>query len=361
MYEYKFRIVTGTDKNYVDAFDAIKADGEFIYEQITFDYLGHVGSEGISTNSDIAKVLDQGERVVPLFMCHFPNNWKVQIQRFPDRDPPSPFDTVTVNRPQQNQERDAVRFAKLIASVQKHLGKTSSLLGVANLLGPSVKQHFEAREIALARLEKAASDMLVEMEEGRKRREKELQEKERVLEAKYQHNEQELQATATQKTQDLERRSAELDALQKDLDDRAATHARRQHYKDIKEKFASWGKEFRVTPGTQSLRSNVYIFTIVLMVLFGGLAAFFLFQSITAVDALHLVPAIVKKATFTTLFVTTAVFFIKWNNQWFQRHANEEFHLKRMELDIDRASWFVEMAFEWKDEKGEEIPDALMS
>ena len=31
-----------------------------------------------------------------------------------------------------------------------------------------------------------------------------------------------------------------------------------------------------------------------------------------------------------------------------------------MELDIDRASWFVEMAFEWKDEKDEAIPDALI-
>jgi hypothetical protein len=31
-----------------------------------------------------------------------------------------------------------------------------------------------------------------------------------------------------------------------------------------------------------------------------------------------------------------------------------------MELDIDRASWFVEMAFEWKEEKGEEIPETLI-
>ena len=96
------------------------------------------------------------------------------------------------------------------------------------------------------------------------------------------------------------------------------------------------------------------------MALFGGLAAWFLFQSVTAGDALHLVPAIVKQVTFSALFVTTAVFFTKWNNQWFQKHANEEFRLKRMELDIDRASWFVEMAFDWKDEKGEAIPEALI-
>jgi hypothetical protein len=144
------------------------------------------------------------------------------------------------------------------------------------------------------------------------------------------------------------------------LDDRAAKHARRQHYKDIKEKFRSWSETFQVTPGTNHLRRSVYWFTVFLMALFGSLAGWFLFQSIIAGDALHLVPAIVKQVAFTALFVTTAVFFIKWNNQRFQRHANEEFRLKRMELDIDRASWFVEMAFEWKDEKGEEIPEALI-
>lgn len=73
-----------------------------------------------------------------------------------------------------------------------------------------------------------------------------------------------------------------------------------------------------------------------------------------------MVAAIVKQIAFTILFVSTAYYFIGWNNQWFQRHANEEFRLKRMELDIDRASWFVEMAFEWKDEKGEEIPVELI-
>ena len=31
-----------------------------------------------------------------------------------------------------------------------------------------------------------------------------------------------------------------------------------------------------------------------------------------------------------------------------------------MELDVDRASWVVEMAHEWKDEKGTELPESLI-
>ena len=108
--------------------------------------------------------------------------------------------------------------------------------------------------MALARLEKMGSNMLVEMEKVRRRWDKELQDKAQGLEEKYQQKEQELQAEITQQKQGLDRRAAELDVRRQELDDRAAKHARRQHYKDIKDKFKSWSETFQVTPGTKSLR-----------------------------------------------------------------------------------------------------------
>jgi hypothetical protein len=33
---------------------------------------------------------------------------------------------------------------------------------------------------------------------------------------------------------------------------------------------------------------------------------------------------------------------------------------KQFELDINRASWIVELALEWKDEKSQQIPDDLL-
>lgn len=354
-----FRIVPGTDKEYVDAFEAMQAEGVFAYERVALPPLRDVPSRDLPKDATLMEILSQGGRVFTQFTFHFDNNWWVQIQR--QQDEKSLFDVVTVNRPDQpSGPQEVLRFAQLIATVQRHLGRASSLVGVASLLGPGAREHFEAREAALDRLERLANDVLVEMEEGRRRRDRELQEKEKALEEKFQQKEQELQATVTQRKQELERRAAELDARKKELDDRAAKHARRQHYKDIKNKFESWSTRFEVSEGTRKLRTSVTVFTLILLLLFAGLAAWFLFQSVTAGDALHLVPAIVKQITFSALFVTTAVFFTKWNNQWFQKHANEEFRLKRMELDIDRASWFVEMAFEWKDEKGEEIPETLI-
>jgi hypothetical protein len=68
----------------------------------------------------------------------------------------------------------------------------------------------------------------------------------------------------------------------------------------------------------------------------------------------------VLKPIFSGIATAAAViFYIRWNNAWFHQHANEEFRLKRLDLDIDRASWVVEMALEWKEEKGSEFPSGL--
>jgi hypothetical protein len=349
-----FHIVPGSDKEYVDAFERMRAEGKFAYEKATLGQFSELSAAQLQDNRGLQEVLAQGVRVFPNLTFQFSGSCSVTIQR--QQQPNTLFDNVSVQR---NQNADPVEFAKLVAAVQRHLGQTS-LLNIGNLLGPAATQHFEAREIALARLEKTASNLLEEMEEARRRREQEFEVKERALDAKVEQKQLELEEAAKVRQQDQDRRAAELDALRKELDDRAAKHARRQHYKDIKEKFKAWAETFQVTEGTKRLRRAVFWFTLALLALFGALAGWFLFQSFTTQDHTVMVSAIVKQVAFTLLFVSTAYFFIRWNNQWFQRHANEEFRLKRMELDIDRASWFVEMAFEWKDEKREQIPAELI-
>lgn len=325
-----------------------------MYEKASLGEFGQLSAAEVQSNTGLQQVLAEGMRVFPNISFIFPDQTSVNIAR--STKPDSLFDDVSINRPNHV---NSVTFAKLVASVQKHLGQ-SSLLNIGNLLGPAATHHFEAREIALARLETMSSTLLQEMESARKRREEEFEAKEKALEAKIEQKQNEIEATAKARQQEQDERAKALDTLQKELDDRAAKHARRQHYKDIKEKFKSWSETFKVTEGTTSLRNSVFWSTLVLMVIFGGLAGWFLKMSFSTEDPTLMIAAIIKQITFTVLFVSTAYFFIRWNNQWFQRHADEEFRLKRMELDIDRASWFVEMAFEWKDEKGEAIPSELI-
>lgn len=349
-----FNIVPETDKGYFDAFHKLKEEGGFEYSKAQFGAIPEIMAQELETHEGLHQILDQNVKAFPHITYYYGTQGSIRIEREPDAS--SLFDKVAVNPGQQT---DAVQFAKFCASAQKHLG-ASSLNNLSNLLGPETMRHFEAREVALAKLEKLTATLLQDVETTRQERDREFHAKEKALEEKYEKRLSELDQQYEVQEKTIQERSNELDKLRKELDDRAAKHARRQHYKDIKEKFKSWSKEFQVTKGTTDLRKSVLLMTVILLLLFGGLAGFFLFQSITAKDNTHLIAAVIKQVAFTLLFVSTAFFFIRWNNQWFQRHANEEFRLKRMELDIDRASWFVEMAFEWKDEKGEEIPASII-
>ena len=349
-----FNIVPETDKGYFDAFQNLKEEDGFAHTKAQYGDVPEITTQELPTHKGLHEILDKEVKAFPRITYYYGSQETIKVERQPDAS--SLYDKVTVN---PGQLKDAVQFAKLCAAAQNRLG-ASSLSNLSNLLGPETQRHFEAREAALAKLEKLTATLLKDVEAARQERDREFHAKEKALEAKYENRLSELDQQYEVREKAIHDRSKELDKLHKELDDRAAKHARRQHYKDIKEKFKSWSEEFQVTKGTTDLRKSVMLMTVILLLLFGGLAGFFLFQSTTAEDNTHLIAAVIKQITFTLMFVSTAFFFIRWNNQWFQRHANEEFRLKRMELDIDRASWFVEMAFEWKDEKGEEIPTSII-
>ena len=59
-------------------------------------------------------------------------------------------------------------------------------------------------------------------------------------------------------------------------------------------------------------------------------------------------------------FVLTAIFYIRWNDQWFRQHAEQEFRLQQLALDVDRAGYATEMLLEWQEDKGSEMPAVMV-
>ena len=102
------------------------------------------------------------------------------------------------------------------------------------------------------------------------------------------------------------------------------------------------------------------IFLIVVFGLAWGHLIYTSYGAIQNISTPQLIYIIVKQLVITAFFAGTVTFFISWNNRWFQQHAQEEFRLKRMELDIDRASWVVEMLFEWNETKDKPLPQGLI-
>ena len=59
-------------------------------------------------------------------------------------------------------------------------------------------------------------------------------------------------------------------------------------------------------------------------------------------------------------FALTAIFYIRWNDQWFRQHADQEFRLQQLALDVDRAGYATEMLLEWQEDKGGEMPAVMV-
>jgi hypothetical protein len=151
-----------------------------------------------------------------------------------------------------------------------------------------------------------------------------------------------------------------------DIDDRNARHVRRHIRREQKEELKASSTNFSLTGGTIALREPIATVCKYLLWAFGGGAALltvvnaYLAFSGRDLSIATWVALGIKQAALTAVLVSTAVFYIRWNNRWFEQHATEEFRLKRLSLDLDRASWLVETAMEWKEEKGTEIPNILV-
>jgi hypothetical protein len=58
--------------------------------------------------------------------------------------------------------------------------------------------------------------------------------------------------------------------------------------------------------------------------------------------------------------VSTLVYYVKWNDQWFREHAQAEMRNKKLGADILRASWLAELFLEGK-EHDRQLPDLLVT
>jgi hypothetical protein len=159
----------------------------------------------------------------------------------------------------------------------------------------------------------------------------------------------------------LEERATHLDERGKSLNLQDAKAQRRKEREEFKTRLQEWSENFEVTQGTKRLRLIIHVLSIGLLALFGTAAGVYLYHSIESSDTAQLIASAIKQGVFTALFVATGVFYARWNTHWFQKRANEEFRLKRMELDFNRASWFVELVFQWREDyKDQPLPPELI-
>jgi hypothetical protein len=166
------------------------------------------------------------------------------------------------------------------------------------------------------------------------------------------------------KAETLKLEGEALDARKRELDDRAYMHARRGIHSDLRSTIKARQQKFTLTPETRRLRLPVHL-ALAALVLALTVANYVTFRAIGNLDIANATIPILawtfgKQTAVTLALIATLFFYVRWMNRWFEQHAQAEFLLKQFELDIDRASWVVESAMEWRRDQQAEIPAPLL-
>jgi hypothetical protein len=178
------------------------------------------------------------------------------------------------------------------------------------------------------------------------------------LDGRYVQRNKELDETYNLKNQALTEREEAFRKEKSGFDARENTVVRRDLLKQI-ERILGEQKRIEITPRTIRKRIPIHVICIFAMLAALCLSGVFGYKiyADSVVDWHHIAPF----STGILLFVSTAIFYIRWNDLWFKEHANAEFENRKFYVDTVRASWIAELLFEWKEKKEVPFPDQLIN
>lgn len=370
-----FAIPRFSDKQLVDRFRAlateIGSDGKAVVRFLFADQEAEINVK--ETDAHLRRILDFESITIKQLALHHSNVFVIMVHRptSTEKQLLQNQDNVTINCVAPGNSLPSIAdFVKVFASARK-VFEPFDAKPFLDLLAEGTRQVYQAREQDIQKLERMQEGFFTgihkfTLEQQQKQQafseelEKQYIEKQKTLDATYSERDRRRDEDYSQKLKDLDAKEVELKKIRAELDERENRQARRDIYKELKSKIAQRNIKFELTEGTRGLRGNVSKFTIFLLVVFGlGFAICFYRNVVSDPQQINWL-TVGSQIALGLIFVGVATFFIRWNHQWFQRHADEEFRLKRLDLDIDRADWLVELAMEWKNiTKSEISPDLI--
>ena len=286
---------------------------------------------------------------------HFdPLHLRVRLER--NRE--AGFDVIQVRY--DDDPTDPADIRRSLAAVQSQFIPLNHSEAIERALGPELAEFYRLREAGLSRLETLNRKLVEETHDYRLRLDAENAEQKKALDATFDERRRELDASYGERATELEARAKELDQQRQELDDRSARHARREQSRALQKKISDRSEKFTLTPETQQKRKPIHRIFQALLLTSGGLIAWALLAPPTAVSGAELWLQLVRLPIGVLGFGVTSVFYIRWNDRWFRQHADQEFRLQQLALDVDRAGYAAEMLLEWQEDKGGEMPAVLV-
>lgn len=317
--------------------------------------IGEMKPADLDKNEDLKRVLDLETAVLNRAVLSLPqggNAGNVQVSLTREENG---FDQVQIGIAQN---LDSGAASRILAAAAEQFKPYDTAGKIEVIVGEQLAEFYKIREETLGRLERLNERLVEDAAVYRRRVDEEAAALKAKLEGEAKAEQEQRAAEFQTRIEALQRREEELAAEKKALDDRSSRHARRQHHKDLKKALQARSEKFSLTEETIQKRWPVHVLYVVLTV------ATMVILSVVVWDQLHATEfswyRVIRLPVALAGFIAAVVFYIRWNDEWFRQHADEEFRLKRLDLDIDRASWVVEMALEWRDENGTAIPQELI-
>jgi hypothetical protein len=259
------------------------------------------------------------------------------------------FDPLVINvntngNSQQNPPLNVLQSQALAELVVEYFGESLDVAGAAFKDPKSFQAVLRSHQSIIERLQTMTLSVGEQTTEARRRLDEEYTELKRQLE---------------------EQTADEIAERARALDDRNNTHVRRELFEKTRSLLAGRFKKLDLTPETKSARWPIHLgvaaTSIILALLIWAFTSEALAITASATSTVtERILVIAKSATASLGFLGVISWYLRWMNRWFERLADSEFQLKQFELDITRAQWVVETAFEWKMSQQSPIPDQLL-
>jgi hypothetical protein len=365
---HKIKIPRQSDRVLIDTFSGL-AQNHDSKEAIRIT-LGSAGTQELKINEDLPTALKKAHELnlsIITTISTVISGFGVSYSRGGTQEPASAvFDEISFNFNQQHCKLSELQRVGIIGDLSNALGAFEPQRTVSGILTQDQQNLLAIHSSTLERLEHLNEELIRGSEEFRRNAEKDFQERSDKLEEKFNERTAALNTGIDKQREELSKKRDELAQRTREIDDRQNTHVRREIRKDILGEIQKRTEEFKLTKGTNRLRWPVHIISAVLLLSLGaaniiyGIELTNLIEKGGTDNTLALSILASKQALLSIAFGATAVFYIRWLTAWSREHASTEFALKKFQLDIERASWVVETALEWKDTKDSTIPSELL-
>lgn len=351
-----FSVRRQTDLQLARALSAIATEliGEDSASPIQFDLGGGVThqstSEGLESDEALRPLLQAGVFHCRLVRLSFPTGGSIEVER------QASSDQATITLPNPTFEK----IARVRLSVGRHLTAVDSAAEALKVLSVDAHQYYTAREGNLTRLETQVETLGQRVSTFFERL-AELHRTERERQhAEFEGQRARLAAEIAARETALQEREKLIADQLRQIDERTNQIERRAIHAKLKQLIVDRRNSPRVSKATSQLRTAVHLFCVALLLITLAAVTYNAWLLERASDSTTLAVGLVRVVLPALAFGATSLFYLRWMNQWFKDHQVDELSLRRMELDVDRASWLVEMVLEWHEARGEPLPAGLL-